>query len=144
MEVLQIGGVSCRELADRFGTPLYAYDESKIIQQAKDAVANFASDRFDTDVVYASKAFSSKALFRLLAAEGTGFDVVSGGELYGALKAGVDKEKIYFHGNNKSDEEICMALDAGIGYFVVDNIMECDRLVKLSEEKQRPVKALLG
>ncbi len=143
MEVLQIGGVSCRELADRFGTPLYAYDESKIIQQAKDAVANFASDRFDTDVVYASKAFSSKALFRLLAAEGTGFDVVSGGELYGALKAGVDKEKIYFHGNNKSDEEICMALDAGIGYFVVDNIMECDRLVKLSEEKQKPVKALL-
>ena len=143
MEVLQIGGVSCRELADRFGTPLYAYDESKIIQQAKDAVANFASDRFDTDVVYASKAFSSKALFRLLAAEGTGFDVVSGGELYGTLKAGVDKEKIYFHGNNKSDEEICMALDAGIGYFVVDNIMECDRLVKLSEEKQKPAKALL-
>ena len=58
METLKIGGVSCRELADRFGTPLYVYDEAKIINQAKQAVSNFSSDKFYTEVVYASKAFS--------------------------------------------------------------------------------------
>lgn len=143
METLQIGGVSCPKLAEQFGTPLYVYDESKIINQAKAAVSNFASDKFDTEVVYASKAFSSGALFKLLANEGIGFDVVSGGELYCAVKTGVDMSKVYFHGNNKSDEEMAMALEAGIGYFVVDNIMECDRLVKIAEEKECSVKALL-
>lgn len=143
MENLQIGGVSCRSLADEFGTPLYVYDESKIISQAKAAVTNFASEKFDTQVVYASKAFSSKTLFRLLADEGLGFDVVSGGELYCAIKTGVDMSEVYFHGNNKSDEEIAMALDAGVGYFVIDNIMECDRLLAIAEKKKAGVKALL-
>lgn len=143
MENLQIGGVSCRSLADEFGTPLYVYDESKIISQAKAAVTNFASEKFVTQVVYASKAFSSKTLFRLLADEGLGFDVVSGGELYCAIKTGVDMSEVYFHGNNKSDEEIAMALDAGVGYFVIDNIMECDRLLAIAEKKKAGVKALL-
>ena len=143
MENLQIGGVSCRSLADEFGTPLYVYDESKIISQAKAAVTNFASEKFDTQVVYASKAFSSKTLFRLLADEGLGFDVVSGGELYCAIKTGVDMSEVYFHGNNKSDEEIAMALDAGVGYFVIDNIMECDRLLAIAEKKKAGTKALL-
>ncbi len=143
MEVLKIGGVSCRQLAEEFGTPLYVYDESKITDQARAAVSNFKSDKFDTEVVYASKAFSSKALFRLLAAEGTGFDVVSGGELYCALQAGADPGKIYFHGNNKSDSEIEMALEAGIGYFVLDNIVECDRLTKLAAAGRRHAKVLL-
>lgn len=140
---LQIGGVSCRRLADEFGTPLYVYDESKIISQAKAAVTNFASKKFDTQVVYASKAFSSKTLFRLLADEGLGFDVVSGGELYCAVKTGVDMSEVYFHGNNKSNEEIAMALDAGVGYFVIDNIMECDRLLAIAEKKKAGAKALL-
>lgn len=143
METLQIGGVSCRQLAEQFGTPLYAYDENKIIYQASSAVSNFASEMFDTEVVYASKAFSSKNLFRLLAAEGIGFDVVSGGELYCAVQTGVDMNKVYFHGNNKSNQEIEMALDAGVGYFVIDNVMECDRLIAIAEEKQSPTKALL-
>ena len=124
METLQIGGVSCRKLADEFGTPLYIYDENKIISQAKDALEGFSSDKFDTEVVYASKAFSSLTLFRLLSSLGTGFDVVSGGELYGVKKSGADMRKVYFHGNNKSDEEIDMAMDAGIGYFVIDNVPE--------------------
>ncbi len=143
MSVLTIGGIGCRELADRFGTPLCVYDEKKVIEQAGAAVKNFRSDMFDTEVAYASKAFSSVYLFRLLAAEGLGFDVVSGGELYGAMKAGVDMKKVYFHGNNKSDEEIEMALDAGVGYFVIDNVMECGRLVKLADARGRRVKALL-
>ena len=102
METLQIGGVSARQLADDFGTPLYVYDEDKIIAQAKDAMENFSSDMFKTEVAYASKAFSSIALFKLLAAQGLGFDAVSGGELYGMSRAGVDMSKVYFHGNNKS------------------------------------------
>ena len=143
METLHIGGVSCRELADEFGTPLYIYDEPKIKQQAIDAVTNFSSELFDTEVVYASKAFSSTALFKLLAAQGTGFDVVSGGEIYCAMKAGVDMRKVYFHGNNKSDHEIEIALDMGVGYFVIDNVMECERLARIAEQKQRHTKALL-
>ena len=124
MENLQIGGVSCRSLADEFGTPLYVYDESKIISQAKAAVTNFASEKFDTQVVYASKAFSSKTLFRLLADEGLGFDVVSGGELYCAIKTGVDMSEVYFHGNNKSDEEIAATVKF-IKYLTsVDSINE--------------------
>ena len=143
METLRIGGVDCRSLADEFGTPLYVYDEAKIMKQADDAVLNFSSDKFDTEVVYASKAFSSVALFKLLAAQGIGFDVVSGGELYCAMKAGVGMDKVYFHGNNKSDQEIEMALDAGIGYFVIDNVMECNRLVGLAEKRKRSTKVLL-
>ena len=110
METLQIGGVSARQLADDFGTPLYVYDEDKIIAQAKDAMENFSSDMFKTEVAYASKAFSSIALFKLLAAQGLGFDAVSGGELYGMSRAGVDMSKVYFHGNNKSNKEIEEAL----------------------------------
>ena len=113
------------------------------MKQADDAVLNFSSDKFDTEVVYASKAFSSVALFKLLAAQGIGFDVVSGGELYCAMKAGVGMDKVYFHGNNKSDQEIEMALDAGIGYFVIDNVMECNRLVGLAEKRKRSTKVLL-
>ncbi len=143
MNTLQIGGVSCRQLAQQFGTPLYIYDESKIISQAQAAVTNFASDRFATEVVYASKAFSATALFRILSAEGIGFDVVSGGELYCAKNSGADMSKVYFHGNNKSDAEIEEALEAGIGYFVIDNVMECKRLAAIAARLQKSAKALL-
>ena len=143
MDTLQIGGVSCRKLADEFGTPLYIYDENKIISQAEDALREFSSEKFETEVVYASKAFSSLALFRLLSSLGVGFDVVSGGELYGVKKSGAVMEKVYFHGNNKSDEEIDMALEAGIGYFVIDNVVECGRIAEAAEKKKAPVKALI-
>lgn len=143
MENLQIGGVSCRQLADEFGTPLNVYDENKIRYQAETAVKGFSSDKFETEVVYASKAFSSVALFKMLGEEGLGFDVVSGGELYGVMKAGGDMSRVYFHGNNKSNDEIEMALDAGVGNFVVDNVMEAERLVAIADRKQRSTKALL-
>lgn len=143
METLQIGGVSSKMLAEEFGTPLYVYDENKIISQAKAAMEGFSSDMFDTEVVYASKAFSSLTLYRLLSSMGVGLDVVSGGELYGAVRGGADREKIYFHGNNKSDEEIDMALASGIGYFVVDNVMECERIVAAAERRKTAVKTLV-
>lgn len=143
MDILQIGGVSSRQLADEFGTPLYIYDETIIKKQAQDAISGFSSEEFETEVAYASKAFSSIALFKMLNAEGTGFDIVSSGELYGVMKAGCDMSKVYFHGNNKGNEEIAMALDAGVGYFVIDNAMEAKRLVDIADQKQKSVKALL-
>ena len=143
MDSMKIGGVSCIELAERFGTPLYVYDEEKIISQAKDALEGFSSDMFETEVVYASKAFSSIALFRLLSSLGIGLDVVSGGELYGAVKAEADMSKVYFHGNNKSDEEIEKALEQGVGCFVIDNIMECRRLIKLAEKTGKHTGAVI-
>lgn len=143
MEFLQIGGVNCQDLVSEFGTPLYVYDESKIKSQATSAMRGFSSDQFETEVVYASKAFSSIALFKLLASNGIGFDVVSGGELYGVIKAGCDMNKVYFHGNNKSDDEIEMALDAGVGYFVVDNAAEINRLIAIADSKQKATKVLL-
>lgn len=143
MEFLQIGGVNCQDLVSEFGTPLYVYDEAKIKSQATSAMRGFSSDKFETEVVYASKAFSSIALFKLLASSGIGFDVVSGGELYGVIKAGCDMSKVYFHGNNKSNEEIEMALDAGVGYFVVDNAAEIERLIAIAEDKAKATKVLL-
>ena len=143
MGEMKIGGVSCRELANEYGTPLYIYDEDKIISQAESAVENFRSDVFDTEVVYASKAFSSIALYRLLSERGLGFDVVSGGELYGAKRAGVDMAKVYFHGNNKSDEEIEEALDAGVGCFVIDNAQECERLAAAAGRMKKSARAVL-
>ena len=143
MDSMKIGGVSCIELAERFGTPLYVYDEEKIISQAKDALEGFSSDMFETEVVYASKAFSSIALFRLLSSLGISLDVVSGGELYGAVKAEADMSKVYFHGNNKGDEEIEKALEQGVGCFVIDNIMECRRLIKLAEKTGKHTGAVI-
>lgn len=143
MSELMIGGMSCRQMAEEYGTPLYIYDEERIRAQAQSALDNFRSDMFETEVAFASKAFSSIYLFKMLGDMGLGLDVVSGGELYGALKAGVDMSKVYFHGNNKEDEEIQMALKAGIGYFVIDNVMECRRLVFAAEDAGVKTKALL-
>ena len=140
---LTIGGVSCRQMAEEYGTPLYIYDEGHIRGQAQAALDNFQSDMFETEVAFASKAFSSIYLFKMLSGMGLGLDVVSGGELYGAMKAGVDMKKVYFHGNNKGDEEMMMALKAGVGYFVVDNVMECRRLVFAAEEAGVKTRALL-
>ena len=143
MTELTIGGMSCRQMAEEYGTPLYIYDEEQIIDQARSALKNFKSNMFETEVAFASKAFSSIYLFKLMKRLGLGLDVVSGGELYGAQKAGVDMSKVYFHGNNKSDTEIDMALEAGIGYFVIDNVMECRRLVFAAEAAGVKTRALL-
>lgn len=143
MDNVQIGGVGIRELAEEFGTPLYVYDETMIKSRMKEAVEAFSSDAFDTRIAYASKAFSCTELFRLLSDLGAGFDVVSGGELYCAVKAGADMSNVFFHGNNKSDREIREGLEAGIGYFVIDNAMECERLVREAEAAKQHTKALL-
>lgn len=143
MANLEIGGIDCRRLAEVSGTPLLVYDEAKIEEQFAAATNNFKSEKFETEVVYAAKAFSCKAIFEKAKEAGAGLDVVSGGELYCAQQAGVDMKSVYFHGNNKSEEELRMALEAGCGTIVLDNRMESQRLVSLAADLKRPIDVLL-
>ena len=133
---LEIGGCDTVELAKEFGTPLYVMDEGRIRENMR--VYKRAIDTLyggNGLVLYASKAFCAGAIYKIAAQEGFGVDVVSGGELYTALKAGFDASKIYFHGNNKTDEELQMAVDAGVGRIVVDNAYELERLDAICREK---------
>ncbi len=126
---LEIGGADAVELAQNFGTPLYVFDEAyirKMMGVYRDTLAKeYGGNGL---VLYASKAFSCQAIYRIADEEGIGVDVVSGGELYTALKAGFPAEKIYMHGNNKLDYEIGEALDAGIGCIVADAYSEIDKI----------------
>ncbi len=126
---LEIGGADCVDLAKQFGTPLYLFDEAyirKMMSVYRDTLAK----KYDGkgQVLYASKAFSCKAIYRIADEENIGVDVVSGGELYTALQAGFPAERIYMHGNNKLDYEIGEALDAGVGCIIADNYSEIDKI----------------
>lgn len=131
--VLKIQGVSVQDLAKEYGTPLYIYDEGKLKEKLSSYKTLFTNSDFDCEVLYASKAFCTKAMIKLVKEYGLSLDVVSGGELYTALQVGFDVNKIYFHGNNKSFQEIDYALDSKVKTFFVDNIMEA----KYIESKMR-------
>lgn len=126
---LEIGGADTVELAKKFGTPLYVFDEAyirRMMRVYRDTIAtNYNGNGM---VLYASKAFSCQAIYRIADEERIGIDVVSGGELYTALKAGFSADKIVMHGNNKLDYEIGEALDCGIGYIVADAYSEIDKI----------------
>ncbi len=141
--MLKIGGVSLGDLQKQYGTPLYVYDETKLRSRLQEFTENFRSDLFDTCVIYASKAFNCKAMIRLVSEYGCGLDVVSGGEMYTALKAGFNPAKIYFHGNNKTPEEISMAIANGIGTIILDNEMEADELIRQMEKTDSSVNVYL-
>jgi len=132
---LEIGGCDTTELAERFGTPLYVVDEALVRQRAREYREAFCRTGLRHQVAYASKAFCVMAMCRLAEQEGLSLDVVSDGELYTALQAGFPPERIHFHGNNKTPDEIAMALDAGIGCFVVDNFTELRLLNAMAAEK---------
>lgn len=121
-----IGGVSLRGLAEKYGTPLFVYDEATLRQRARDA-----SRSFDDGVAFASKAFLCGAMARLAVEEGLCVDVSTAGELDVVLRAGVAPERIVVHGNNKSTEEIARALDVGVHRIIVDSFDEIDRLEHL-------------
>ncbi|MBE6546646.1 MAG: diaminopimelate decarboxylase [Ruminococcaceae bacterium] len=132
---LTIGGVDTVELAREFGTPAYILDETVIRKNCRtyrDAARRYFGE--DALPLYASKALCFTEIYRLAAEEGMGIDCVSGGELYTAKKAGFPAERIYFHGNNKTDRDIADAMDMGVGTFVVDNREE---LAALSAEAVR-------
>lgn len=140
---LEIGGCDTVELANTYGTPLNVYDIELIRTRARSFINTFKKENVKSQVAYASKAFSSIAILQLMQEEGLSLDVVSGGELYTAIMAGFPVEKIHFHGNNKSTEEIEMAIDYEIGCFVVDNFYELQILMKLCIEKGKKVNILL-
>lgn len=140
---LEIGGVDTTELAKTFGTPLYVYDVALIRNRARGFKKTFDNLNVPAQVAYASKAFSTVAMVQLAKEEGLSLDVVSGGELYTALCAEFPAEKIHFHGNNKSVEEINMALDAQIGCFVVDNFYELDLLAEICAQRNMKANILI-
>ena len=131
---LDIGGCDAVDLAKEFGTPLYVMDEATLRERCRRYIKNFHSYYPNSAVVFASKALSTVGASRIIASEGLGFDVASGGELYTVLKAGADPKTVYFHGNNKSPKEIKEALELGIGRFVVDNEWELANLDKITRE----------
>jgi diaminopimelate decarboxylase len=140
---LEIGGVDAVELANQFGTPLYVYDVALIRERARGFTQAFREQNISAQVAYASKAFSTIAMVQLAEEEGLSLDVVSGGELYTAIAAGFPVDRIHFHGNNKSREELEMALEHSIGCIVIDNFYEIELLKSLTKEKNTSVKVLL-
>jgi diaminopimelate decarboxylase len=125
---LAIGGCDVVELAREYGTPLFIYDEQTLRDQCRAYHATFGKLTELYEIVYASKAFSCRAMAELVAQEDLSLDVATGGELAAARAAGFPSQRIYFHGNNKSVAEIEFGLDCGIGHFVVDSFEEIDRL----------------
>lgn len=141
---LTLGGVDTVELANTYGTPLYVMDENDIRNNCR-AFKNAFDEYYEGNarVYYASKAFSCKEMYRIVDSEDICADVVSGGELYTALSAGFPSEKIGFHGNNKTADELSYALDSGVGRIIVDNIYELEMLDSLAKAKGKNQKILL-
>ena len=121
---LFIGGCDSLALAQEFGTPLYVFDEETLRRSCREFRQEFSSRYPETQVIYACKALLLRPLVRLLMEEGLGLDVVSGGELAVARAVGFPLDRVYFHGNNKSPQELALALGAGVGRVVVDNFYE--------------------
>ena len=132
---LVIGGCDVVDLANEFGTPLYLFDESTLRHKCREFKDEFCKYYPDTLVIYASKAFLNRALALIFKEEGLGLDVVSGGELSIAHSVDFPLDKVYFHGNNKTPEELNLALDLGVGRIVVDNFYELELLNRLAGEK---------
>jgi diaminopimelate decarboxylase len=138
---LEIGGCDVTNLVEQFGSPLYILDEETVRSACRQYRESFATYyKGESQVLYASKAWSCLAVCAIVQSEGLGIDVVSAGELYTALNAGVSPDKIYLHGNNKSRDELNYAIESGIT-IVVDNWYELETLVKLSDVK--PVRIML-
>ena len=140
---LNISGVGVSELKAQYGTPLYVYDENMLVNQCRTFINNFKSSKFNTEVLYASKAFSCLEVLRIASREGLGVDVVSLGEIHTAYKAGYDMRRAYFHGNNKTREELQYALEVGVGTIVIDNDYEYEMINEIVRESGNTVDVLL-
>jgi diaminopimelate decarboxylase len=124
----QLLALDLETLARRFGTPLFVYDEDDVRRRCREYVSHFGAG----SVAYASKAFLCTALARIIAAEGLHLDVATGGELHVALAGGFPADRVVFHGNNKSEDELAAALRVGVGRIVADSTDELDRLERIS------------
>ncbi len=141
---LLFAGMDTVALAEKYQTPLYLMDEDRIRKNCRTYVGAFQKYFGEGSLAcYASKAASFKQICRIVTEEGMGLDVVSSGEICTALAAGVSLEKAFFHSNNKTDADIAYAMDNGIGYFVVDNAEELERISEIAGEKHLTQKLLL-
>lgn len=141
---LTFAGLDTVELAQKYGTPLYLMDENKIRQHMR--TYKTAMEKYlpaGSVPEFASKAFSTKQIYRIAAEEGIDIDTVSAGEIYTALQAGFPMENCFFHGSNKTDSEIEFAIQSGVGFFVLDNQEEIIALNRIAGEKGIKQKALL-
>ncbi len=141
-ENLTIGGCDTLELVKKYGSPLYVIDEltlRTICREYIDAFKNYPN----ITVLYASKALATSAIFKIVTSEGLGLDVVSGGEIYTAYKAGIPMDKLMFNGNNKQEWELETAVDVGVGRFSVDNFNDINLLGKITESRNKMVEVLL-
>ena len=130
-------------LAREYGTPLYVLSERLVRERLSELRSAFLDRHDDTFALYASKAFLTLEMCRIVASEGIGLDVVSGGELYVAHRAGFPMERVFFHGNNKSREELELAIDLGVGRIVVDNVHELALLTRIAAERSARPRILL-
>lgn len=137
---LEIGGVDVVDLAKRYKTPIYLYDETTIRNRMREFVSSLKETYPRSKVLYAGKAFLIKKIAKITKEEGLGLDVVSGGEIYIAKEAGFPMENVYFHGNNKTEDELKFAISVGVGNIVVDNLDELKLLTSLV--KKRPINIL--
>ncbi|MGQ9902319.1 MAG: diaminopimelate decarboxylase [Fimbriimonadales bacterium] len=137
---LEIGGCNALALAETFDTPLYVLDEDALRARCREYKAAFASLKPDVAIAYAAKAALNRALCQIIAGEGLGLDVASGGELVTALQAGFPPARIHMHGVYKTTAELQLALQAGVGAIVLDNFEEVARLAELAA---RPVPVLI-
>lgn len=140
---LYIGDISTVELAKEYKTPLYVIDEAFVRRKCQRYVNAFKVKERGNRVAYAGKAFLTLAMCQLINEEGLCLDVVSGGELYTAIKAGFPLSKVYFHGNNKTLEEIDMGIKNGVGRFVADNFYEIEKINELAGKYNKVQKILL-
>lgn len=141
---LTIGGMDTVKLAEKYGTPLYVFDEDGIRENCRAYVKSIEENYGGNGLVlYASKAFSCLAMYKIAKEEGMGVDVVSGGELYTANKAGFPMERVYFHGNNKTMEEIKLGIALGVGVFVVDNLCELEHIDYFAAMEHKKVNVML-
>ena len=145
---MKIQNVDLMYLKEKYGTPLYIYDEKHIKDNMDGFLKYFHSSKFKTEILYASKAFSVKEIYRIAKEKGMNLDCVSLGELYTAKSVDFDFSKIYFHGNNKSYEEIEYAVKNNIGIIVVDNLMELELLdsicAKLNKTQEIIIRVNVG
>ena len=140
---LSVGGCDLRDLADQFGTPLYIYDTATLRAQLAGYRKAFTAAYPDSELVYASKAFLNRPFARFVAAEGFGFDAVSGGEIATLKAAGVDLGRVYFHGNNKAPWELKLAVESGIGRIVIDGEWEIELLERVCADLGRTQRVLI-
>ncbi|MBU5670074.1 diaminopimelate decarboxylase [Peptoniphilus sp. MSJ-1] len=140
---LKIHDYSMNELKEKFGTPLYIIDEDYFRERIKAYRDTFKSEKFETNILYASKANLNIYISNICADENISMDAVSGGEIFTISKSNMDLDKIYFHGNNKLKKEIELAVEVGVGTIVIDNVSEITRLEDVLKEKNKTQKVLL-